>query len=41
VPDHDDVEPVIYERPGADAYHAMFPRGAEAAPSGAAGEAGR
>ena len=34
-PDHDDVEPVIHERPHADAYHAMFPRSAQPAPSGA------
>jgi len=26
VPDSDDVEPVIYERPDPEAYHAMFPR---------------
>ena len=38
-PDHDDVEPVIYERPGAEDYHAMFPRAAE--PSGTAPESGR
>jgi NADH-quinone oxidoreductase subunit E len=40
-PDHDDVVPVIYARPGAEDYHAMFPRAAEPAPSGAGGEAGR
>jgi hypothetical protein len=36
-PDHDDVVPVIYERPATDAYHAMFPRAAEPAASGEAG----
>lgn len=30
-PDPDDVEPVIYERPDAEAYHAMFPRAIEPA----------
>jgi NADH-quinone oxidoreductase subunit E len=37
-PDHDDVEPVIYERPGAEAYHLMFPRAIEPA-SARGGEA--
>jgi hypothetical protein len=38
-PDPDDVEPVIYERPGAGAYHAMFPRALEPAASAREGGA--
>jgi hypothetical protein len=34
-PDHDDVVPVIHERPDAGTYHAMFPRGSRTEPAGA------